>query len=109
MRHTADWWAKAVEEWAESGDASSVARRHGVRERTLIWWRSELRRRARKAAKPKPRLLPVVVRAAPSGSPRSHADEFEVFVEVGATRMTIRGAVSADHLAAIMMASVRAC
>lgn len=108
MRHTADWWAKAVEELAES-DASAVARRHGVHERTLIWWRSELRRRARKARKPKARLLPVVVRAAQPGAPAAHADELEVFVEVGAARMTVRGAVSADHLAAIVMASARAC
>ena len=109
MRHTADWWAKAVEELSEGGEPRAVARRHGVHERTLIWWRSELRRRARKARKPKARLLPVVVRAAQPGAPAAHADELEVFVEVGTARMTVRGAVSADHLAAIVTASARAC
>jgi hypothetical protein len=108
MRHTADWWAKRIEELAQSGDACAVARRHGVRERTLIWWRSELRRRARKETKP--RLLPVVVRAVlPQASPHApRADELEVFVEIGAARMTVRGAVSAEHLAALVTASARA-
>jgi hypothetical protein len=110
MRHRADWWAKRIEELVQSGDARAVARRYGVRERTLIWWRSELRRRARKDATP--RLLPVVVRAvlprAPS-PPAPRDDELEVFVEIGAARMTVRGAVSAEHLAALVTAAARAC
>ena len=107
MRHTAEWWAKRVAEIAQAGDARAVARRHGVKERTLIWWRSELRRRARKSSSP--RLLPVVVRAAPARAPAVQVDQLEVFVEVGAARMTLRGAVSAEHLAAIVSASARAC
>ena len=106
MRHTAEWWAKRVKEFAKAGDASRVARRHGIKERTLIWWRSELRRRAREGSVP--RLLPVVVRAAPSPTPAVRAD-LEVFVEVGAARMTLRGAVSGEHLTAIVSASARAC
>lgn len=109
MRHTAEWWAKPVAELAAGGEARLVARRHGVRERTLIWWRSELRRRARKRGRSGPRLLPVVVRAAPIPVQLARADEVEVFVEVGATRMTMRGAVSAEHLAAIVSASARVC
>jgi len=106
MRHTAEWWAKRVAEIAQAGDARAVARRHGVKERTLIWWRSELRRRARESS---PRLLPVVVRTARAHVPAVQVDQLEVFVEVGAARMTLRGAVSVEHLAAIVSASARAC
>ena len=107
MRHTAQWWAERVAEFVQAGDARSVARRHGVKERTLVWWRSELRRRAREGTGP--RLLPVVVRTAPPRVPAGGADEIEVFVEIGATRMTMRGAVSPEHLAAVVSASTRSC
>ena len=36
-RHRADWWAERLEELAQGGDADEIARRHGVRARTLIW------------------------------------------------------------------------
>jgi transposase-like protein len=107
MRHTAQWWAERVAEFAQTGDARAVARRHGVNEGTLGWWRSELRRRAREGSGP--RLLPVVVRTAPPRVPAVQAGELEVFVEIGATRMTMRGAVSAEHLAAVVSASTRSC
>lgn len=94
-----------------SGDAEAVARRHGVKASTLRWWRTELRRRERKVASP--RLLPVVVKAAPSRGP-SHvrgdeAESLEVLVEIGATRMTLRGGVSTEHLVAIVTAVARSC
>jgi hypothetical protein len=41
--------------------------------------------------------------------PTAHVDELEVFVEVGTARVTVRGALSAEHLAAIVSASARAC
>ena len=91
-------------EFAATGDARAVARRHGVRESTLRWWRTELRRRAREGSSA--RLLPVVVRGAP---PPAFASELEVIVEVGGTRMTMRGAVTAEHLAAVVTASARTC
>jgi transposase len=109
-RHGAEWWAKRIEELAQGGDAEEIASRHGVRTRTLIWWRSQLRRKAReKKTGKKPRLLPVVVRAAPRAVPAPSEPALEVFVEVGAARMTLRGAVTAEHLAAIVAASARAC
>lgn len=103
-RHEAGWWAERLEELAQGGDAAEIARRFGVRERTLIWWRSELQRRARK--KTKQRLLPVVV-APRRVEPTRH--ELEIVVEVGPSRMVLRGAVSAEHIAAIVTASARAC
>lgn len=106
-RHGAEWWAKRVEEVDRGGDPGVIARRHGVRERTLIWWRSELRRRARET--PGPRLLPVVVSAPARDTAAMHAGELEVFVEIGSIRMTLRGAVSAEHVAAIVASSSRSC
>jgi transposase-like protein len=103
-RHEAAWWAERLKELARGGDAAEIAHRYGVREKTLIWWRSELPRRARK--KPKQRLLPVVV-APPRVEPLR--SELEVVVEVGPSRMILRGTVSAEHLAAIVAASARAC
>ena len=106
-KHEPKWWADRLEEVAAGADAAEVALRHGVREQTLLWWRSELQRRKRKPApSAKPRLLPVVVAA-----PRAVAvgAGVELVVEIGRTRMTMRGCVSAEHLAAIVTASARAC
>lgn len=108
-RHHAGWWAERLEELARGGDAEEIARRHGVRVRTLIWWRSQLRRRSPAKSRKKPRLLPVVVRP-PATMVRAGAESaLEIFVEVGTTRMTLRGAVTPEHLAAIVGASSRAC
>ncbi len=107
-RHTASWWAKRVEELARGDDAAEVARRHGVKARTLVWWRSELARRGRKRRKSAPRLLPVVVDASLCAVPGGHDDTVEVVVEVGAARVVARGAITPAHLAAIV-AAARPC
>lgn len=103
-RHGASWWAKRIEELAKGGDAAEIAARHGVRPRTLVWWRSELARRARKVPASAPRLLPVVVdrSSAPSN------DSLDVVVELGSARVVVRGVLTARHLAAIV-AAARAC
>jgi transposase-like protein len=103
-KHDATWWAERIEELAQGGDAKEIARRHGVRERTLIWWRSELVRRTRK--KSRQRLLPVVVAPRRAETPRT---ELEIVVETGMTRMILRGCVSAEHVAAIVTAAARTC
>ncbi len=90
-----------------SGDAEAVARRHGVKASTLRWWRTELRNRPRDVARP--RLLPVVVEAAPPRGQVNEPESLEVLVEIGATRMTLRGGVSSEHLAAIVTAAARSC
>jgi hypothetical protein len=39
-------WQDLMVAWQKSGESSEAfAARHGVRERTLVWWRSELKRR----------------------------------------------------------------
>ena len=98
-----------IEELAQGGDADEIALRHGVKTRTLIWWRAQLRKKARKKPARAPRLLPVVVRSASRAAPVSREAALEVFVEVGAARMTLRGAVTPEHLAAMVSASARVC
>jgi transposase len=91
-----------VEELArEGGDSEAIARRYKVRGRTLVWWRAELARRAREAAPRGPRLLPVVLDPHAGPFP-SAAPAIEVVVEVGAARVSVRGAVSVEHLVAIL-------
>jgi transposase-like protein len=86
---------------------AQIARRHGVRAESLKWWRWEFARRAREAS---PRLLPVVVAPAPA-EPRSEPGgrDIEVVVESGAVRLSVRGALSAEHLAVLVGAVARTC
>ncbi len=78
-RHDAKWWADRLEKVTRGESTRDVATRYGVREKTLIWWRSELERRSRK--KPRPRLLPFVGEAEPRANLRSDA-EGSMFVEI---------------------------
>jgi transposase-like protein len=91
------------------GDVEEIARRHGVRAKTLVWWRSELARRARDSPTSGARLLPVVVESTPGSIGRGVADAVEIAVQRGATRVSIRGAMSAEHLAAAIAAAMRSC
>src|ERR1044071_5092868 len=67
MRHDRAFWASAVGEVERGVDVERVARRLGVRPRTLTWWRWKLgaeRVAPRKKGK-ETRLVPVVVEALP--------------------------------------------
>lgn len=63
-RHSRDFWAQLIGEVEQGGSVEAVARRHGVRPRTLIWWRWRLGQGPRRSGR-KARLLPVVVRERP--------------------------------------------
>ena len=107
-RHVASWWAKRVDELSRGEDAESIARRHGVRARTLVWWRSELVRRAREKPAAGPRLLPVVVDRSRRAIVDIHDDVLDVVVELGDARVVVRGAMCPEHLAALVTAA-RSC
>jgi hypothetical protein len=77
-----------------------------VRVDSLKWWRWEL---ARRAANDGPRLLPVVVEPAPARRAEPAASDIEVVVEAGAVRVSVRGAISLEHLAVLMGAVSRTC
>ena len=105
-RHSAEWWSKRVTELSRGGDAEQIASRYGIRASALKWWRWEFARRARETG---PRLLPVVVEPAREQRVEMHDDALEIIVESDAVRVCVRGAVSPEHLAALMGALPRAC
>ena len=107
-RHVASWWAKRVDELSRGEDAESIARRHGVKARTLVWWRSELVRRAREKPVSGPRLLPVVVDRSRRAIVDIRDDVLDVVVEFESARVVVRGAMRPEHLAALVTAA-RSC
>ncbi|MFI5301446.1 MAG: hypothetical protein ACHREM_25445 [Polyangiales bacterium] len=112
-KHRAAWWQKRVEEWLAGADPEGIARRHGVTMRTLVWWRAELSRRTRRAASGgAPTFLPVVVAAAPTPSMTASnvaSTSLDLVVEVGAARLSLRGAIDGAHLEAIVRGLVARC
>jgi hypothetical protein len=107
-RHNESWWAKRVGELRQTGDAAGLAQKHGVREKTLVWWKTELARRAQRRAQP--RMLPVVMTpVAPEPKGANASNDLEVFVEMRGRRITVRGALSAEQLAAIVTAAGGSC
>ena len=112
-KHAAEWWVKRVEELADGVDADTIFRRYDVKKRTLLGWRPSLRATPRATphatTRRAPRLLPVEVRAAPFNAVVSRDSALELVVDVGTLRLTLRGEVTAEHLAAIVSASARAC
>jgi transposase-like protein len=107
-RHRADWWRKRADEVAAGGDADVIARRHGVRASTLRWWGTEFRRRAREAPE-SATFLPMVVAPAAARAPVALASDVDIVVEVGAGRLSLRGAVSAAYVEAIIRGLASRC
>jgi hypothetical protein len=101
-RHSEAWWSERVSELAAGAAPSDVSAQHGVREKTLLWWKSELGRRARRAGKAQ-RLVPVVIRGA-SPLAAVAAGALDVSLETKRGRLTVRGAVEASHLSALALA-----
>src|SRR4051812_17749310 len=113
-RHAAGWWAERVSELTAGGNASTIARRYGVTVQLLKWWRWKLgattavdarpsRPARRLEVAPVQRLLPVVLASA--GQPRRIlTDESDVdaktIIETTRGRITMRGILSAEQLAA---------
>ena len=65
-RHAGDVWAVWVAECEAGATSAEVAARHGVKERTLRWWRSRLKMGGAPSTPVRPadaRLLPVIVDA----------------------------------------------
>ena len=57
----------AIAEHERGASIAALARRLGVKPSTLVWWRSELKRRDRKRSEPGP-LLPVRLASPPAPS-----------------------------------------
>jgi transposase-like protein len=103
VRHLAVWWEKRLAELDAGATAESIAARYGVRVQTLLWWKYERGRRARRASKTQ-RLLPVMVRSSSSGPELTLTpahEHLEVSLETKRGRMTLRGTIDAAQLATL--------
>lgn len=73
-RRTRAFWRQVVAEVERGGTIASTARAHGVKPKTLAWWRWTLRREAGPTPKPA-RLLPVVLSPGFTALPKTPAHE----------------------------------
>lgn len=118
-RHDAGWWAERVAEFERTGDAERVARTYRVTVRLLKWWRWRLRSGAPKvvgsavsrASKPRDeqRLLPVVVARDAEAAAEDREASSSTIIETTRGRISIRGPLSPEQLAAVVAELVRGC
>lgn len=117
-RHDAGWWAERVSELDEGADPGLIARRYGTSVQLLKWWRWKLGRAAPKSVERRARtvrvqrLLPIVVApAAESLALPADARDLEVTTVIETTRgrVSMRGTLSPEQLAAVVAELVRGC
>ena len=99
-------WVRIVAEADRGGSVESVARRHGVKPRTLSWWRWRLRRvqGAASEAITVHRMLPVVV-----PDLRAVRESYdEIVVEVREFRVRIGTGADVGYVASLVDA-LRTC
>lgn len=66
-RRSRSWWSETVERWKRSGlTAAQFGRRHGVSDRTLLWWSSMLKRGTRAEREPRAAIVPLEVTVTPT-------------------------------------------
>ncbi len=118
-RHDAGWWAQRVAELELTGDAARIARTYGVTVRHLKWWRWRLRSDGPKTSRvqttrdlprrAEQRLLPIVVAREPTTLAAAPAEPASTLIETTHGRITLRGALSPEQLAAVVAELVRGC
>jgi transposase-like protein len=96
-RHPRAFWVELVAELEAGAATGDVARRHKVRETTLRWWRTQLRRPATG-----PRLLPVV--AGPAARAGRHVE-----IAVGDAVLRFEEGTDVGYVAALARAVGGGC
>ncbi len=106
-------------EFERTGDAERIARTHRVTVRLLKWWRWRLRSGTPTTARPETsrvvpphaeqRLLPIVVEGDAAAFAADPAEPASTLIETTRGRITIRGALSPEQLAAVVAELVRGC
>ncbi len=106
-------------EFERTGDAEQIARTHRVTVRLLKWWRWRLSSGAPRdavaktsravASRAEPRLLPIVVARDAASLAADPAEVASTLIETTRGRITIRGALSPEQLAAVVAELVRGC
>jgi transposase len=103
-RHPRRWWQRTVRQWKRSGlTAQEFGRRHGVSQRTLLWWSSMLGR-ATRAGRESTSLVPLEVRvAAPAPvalRPASRGGPIEI--AVGASLVRVEVGTDVEYVGALV-------
>ena len=92
---THERWSAHVAAWSSSGrTCKEYAAKVGINPRTLTWWKSKLRDAAGTAAAGTPKFVEV----------SAEADGGLIEVEVGDTRIVLRGRVDTEALARVLAA-----
>ena|SRR5690606_26443239 len=101
-RRRRDYWAQLIAELEAGASVEDVARRHRVKEGTLKWWRTQIRREIREGG----RLLPVVQRADAGAEARSSA---AIEIRVGSVSVHVEPGTDERYVAALLSALRNAC
>ena len=98
---THDRWSAHVAAWSSSGrTCKEYAAKAGINPRTLTWWKSKLRDAVGEANVDMPKFVEVTQPRTSSGE----ADGGTIEVEVGDTRIVVRGRVDTEALARVLAA-----
>ncbi len=96
---TEDRWRAHVKAWAASGQTcKEYSAKARINSRTLTWWKSKLT--AQGAARPAPSFVEVTE----LGPPTTATDDGVIELEVGNTRIRIRGRVEPEALVRVLTA-----
>jgi transposase-like protein len=99
VRHDREFWERACREIRRGAKIEDVARRLGVRPRTLQWWSWKLRDESVKPAE----FLPVVV------AERTTAVATPIELETNGVRLRVEGGTDVRYVAALVAAIRSAC
>jgi transposase-like protein len=100
VRHDREFWARACREVRRGARIGDVARRLGVRPRTLQWWSWKLRgNESVKAAE----FLPIVV------AEHTAAVATPIELETNGVRLRVEGGTDVRYVAALVAAIRAAC
>lgn len=97
-----EYWARLVAELEAGASVADVAKRHQVKEGTLKWWRTQIRREIREGG----RLLPVVQRSEPGVQARGAA---AIEIRVGSLSLHVEPGTDERYVAALLSAVRNAC
>jgi transposase-like protein len=100
MRRDREFWQQAISELKGGETIAVVARRHGVRAKTLAWWKWKLGSERMRS----PQLLPVVVRQA-----EARASAMSIELRVGEVRVLIESGTDVKYVADLVSALQGAC
>lgn len=107
QRHTREFWRRLSAAVDEGATIESTAQQHGVRPRTLSWWRWRLRHEAKKR-RPEAKLLPIVVRAQPPREVMPGSASIVVDI-LGDVALRVPVGADVDYVAELVAAVRKTC